>query len=171
MTCSRGSKRSITAGSWVGFLARRICAVARIALLTVVVAAPVNAQTPCSQNCTLKPGQTFSIAFDPPVEGPPSGPSSGYRLYIDNVKIGPDISPTAGTTTIPDQVLTTIGPHHIQVEAFNASGVGPKTPALTVTITQPPPGMPQNLRILVAVTVAENGSIGIKVVGIEPGVP
>jgi hypothetical protein len=132
---------------------------------------PLQTTSPCSANCTIQSGRSFSVLFDASVVDATHGAATGYRLYIDNTKVGPDLAASPGTTTIPNQILTTPGEHTIEVSAFNASGEGAKTPPLKVTITVPLPGTPTNLRILVAFSVAENGSVSVKVVGIEPGVP
>ena len=171
MKCSFGWNRNMGTRSWGSTAARAIWSHGSMAVVLLAILAPsVYAQTvtPCSQNCTIQSGKSFSVAFDAPTSG---GAATGYRLFIDHSQVGPDIAATAGTTTIPNQILTTPGTHTIEVEAFNAGGTGPKTPALQLTITVAPPGAPTNLRILIAVVVAENGTMSLKFLGLEPGVP
>lgn len=130
--------------------------------MLVSVSSPANAQTPCSANCQVDVSKAFSVQFDPPTSG---GAPTGYRIYLDGVKLGADIAAAPGTTTVPGVITNTAGPHNIEVSAFNATGEGP-TAKLVVTAILPLPGPPTNLKILIQVTIAENGSVTWKVVGV-----
>lgn len=150
--------------SWIGTVAVLIFMLVSGSGFAVTLA---GQQQPCSQACTIQAGKTFSVLFDAPAVSADAGPPTGFRLYINDVKVGPDIVASAGTTTIPGQSILTPGTHTIQVTAFNASGESAKTPPLQLTVTVALPGPPTNLRILVAFTVAQDGKVGMKIVGVE----
>jgi hypothetical protein len=132
-------------------------------LLVLLCASAVSAQTTCTANCTVRVGEPFVALFDPPTSG---GQHAGFRLFIDNAKVGNDLPASPGTTTINGVTIATRGAHTLQVSAFNADGET-KTAALSISAVLPPPGAPTNLRIQVAFTVASDGSISVKLLGIE----
>jgi hypothetical protein len=131
----------------------------------VLYALPLSAQTVCPNPCSLTIGQSFSVQADVT-----PGPNlDGFRVYLDNVKQGADLPVTAlqnGVVTIPSLTAPARGTHTIQIASFNADGESRSDP-LTFSVRLPAPAKPGNLRILIAVVVAEDGSFTFKVVGIE----
>jgi hypothetical protein len=84
--------------------------------------------------------------------------TTGYRCFLDGVKVGADLPVPAGTVktiTCAFAALATAGAHTASVSAFNASGEGRLDVAVNVPL--PPPGKPSNPRILVNGTVVQNG--------------
>ena len=86
--------------------------------------------------------QAGTVSFDPPNTG---GAPTGYRLYRDNVLVGPV---TSGQT-VPNLFPANTGTWVIAVEAFNTAGPGPRS-SKTVTLSPPlqPPGAPLNIVIV-----------------------
>jgi len=108
----------------------------RLTLLAVLcaLALPVLAQ------------ESATVLFDPPSSG---GAPTGYRLYRDNVLV---VTVTAGQT-IPN-LAPDANPHTYALEAFNATGPGPR---VTFGPTSPgplPPGPPRNFRLVFDCAVA-----------------
>jgi hypothetical protein len=59
------------------------------------------------------------------VPGVSSGPApTGYRVYVDNAKYGPDLPATARSVVITGQ---SPGNHYVTIRAFNAAGAGPSS--------------------------------------------
>jgi len=134
--------------------------------LLAAMPGPAFTQTVCSQNCPVEVNKGFSVLFDAPGDG---GTPVGYRLYLDGAKVGADIPATPGTVTVAGVLVSTVGTHQLQVSAFNATGEGQKTAALTLIANAPVPGIPSNLRIQLQVTIAQDGTFQIRVVGVESG--
>ena len=133
-----------------------------LGFVLLVLPTPLAAQTPCTTNCTVRVGQSFSLAFDAST----STDVTGYRVYLDTVKVGADIPATPGTTTVPSLSVSVAGSHTIEVSAFNAGGESPRV-GLTFTALPTVPTPPANLRIVVAMTVAQDGSVTLTVLGVE----
>lgn len=74
--------------------------------------------------------QAGTVTFDAPTTG---GAPTGYRLYRDNVLVGPV---TSGQT-IPNLFPANTGTWVIAVESFNTAGPGPRV-TKTVTLGPPP---------------------------------
>jgi len=132
--------------------------------LLLVSGSSVSAQTPCTANCTVTVNKPFQVLFEAPTTG---GAATGFRVYLDGAKLGADIPASAGTVTVNGVLVATAGAHTLEVSAFNAIGEGAKTQPLTLTASQGVPGTPGNLRIQVVFTVAQDGSISVRVVGVE----
>lgn len=143
-----------------------LCALAWI-LVIACLPTPAAAQTPCSSNCVLAVGESFSAVADHD-----GANTVGYRLYIDNVKVGTDVplaSLQAGSVTVAALVAPARGSHTLQISAYNADFESKSDP-FAFTTKLPPPGKPGNLRLLFAVVVADDGSVSFKFVGFD-GVP
>lgn len=139
-----------------------------ILLLAVVFALcatrGAGAQTVCPNPCALSVGQSYSVTADHD-----GANTTGYRLYVDSVKQGGDLLLTAlqsGSVTVSALVASSRGTHTFQFSAFNEDAESKGDP-LSFTIKKPPPNKPTNHRIILAVSVAANGEISVKVVGIE----
>lgn len=74
--------------------------------------------------------QSGTVTFDPPTTG---GVPTGYRLYRDNVLVGPV---TSGQT-VANLFPANTGAWAIAVESFNTAGPGPRV-TKTVTLGPPP---------------------------------
>jgi hypothetical protein len=83
--------------------------------------------------------QDGTITFSPPVTG---GAPTGYRLYRDSTLVGTVSSGQTLTALFPNDV----GVYQIGVEAFNATGAGPRV-TQTVTLGAVVPGPVTNLKI------------------------
>lgn len=142
-----------------------------ISLFVLLVSAPVSAQTVCSQACVLGVGDTFSVAWDAPVGT--GGQVDGYKLYLDG-KILQVVPAVVGTTTftVPSVSVTARGGHVIKVSSYNGPVNTPDNEVfaadLNLTAKLKAPLPPGGLRLLVTVVVAEDGSVVLKVVGVEP---
>lgn len=93
---------------------------------------PVFAQTPCTASCPVTVNQPFTVLFDAPSQPPVV---TGYRLYLDGVKVGTDISTSANPVTVHGVRILTPGPHAVEVSALSGSEEGPKTPPLALMAT------------------------------------
>lgn len=116
-----------------------------LAGLLLLVAFPLAAQ------------QAGTVTFDPPTTG---GAPTGYRLYRDSTLIGPV---TSGQT-IPGLFPANTGTWVISVEAFNATGPGPKV-GKTVTLGPVVPGAVINLTITAPCAVAQPPTCSVVVTG------
>lgn len=115
----------------------RVCVV--LAVLFVLVAGTASAQVPSPTPPTVK------IGFDHDGVN-----TDGYALIVDSVRTV-TVATCAGTgaartCTMPFPAMTP-GTHAVQVEAFNAAGVGISTPLSVVVFVKP--GDPLNVRILI----------------------
>lgn len=85
----------------------------------------------------------------------------GFRLFVDNVKVGTDI-PVAqlvgGTVTTPPVQITTRGAHSIQIASYNEDWEVKSAP-LNITGVKAAPNAPSLPTIIIAATVAENGAL------------
>lgn len=102
-----------------------------IVLFSAVVNGQVPQQVPANAPLTLQ----WDASPDP---------VSGYRCYLDNVKVGTDLPATARTCAFPGQAS---GSHTVAVSAFNTFGESAKT-AVPFTVGGPP-SPPTNLRLIV----------------------
>lgn len=105
-------------------------------------ASPIAAQTcgtTTANACPIRSGQAVTMAFDP---SPATG-VQGYRLYVDNTRVGPDIPATGASVSLPGQPA---GAHAVQLTAFNQFGEGPRSAALNL-LAGDPPGPPSGLRV------------------------
>lgn len=85
--------------------------------------------------------------------------TAGYRVYVDGVKVGPDVTSgaqTAGVVTLPVAAVTARGDHTIQVAAYNADSEAKSDP-VTLRVASATPNKPKNLRIVIVGTVSSNG--------------
>ena len=126
----------------------------------------VQAQTTCAAPCTLTVGQTFTLTATHDGKD-----TTGYRVYLDGTNVGSDVSLTAlssGAVTVASLVAPARGAHNLQLGAFNLDNETKSDP-LPFTTKSPAPSKPGGTQILIAVTVAEDGSLQFKVTGIEPG--
>jgi hypothetical protein len=125
----------------------------------------------CPPNCTISPGASVSVVFDP--TSPRT--ETGYRMYIDNVKVGNDIAVSAGASVTANAIVLPVaaGSHTLKVSAFNPASTPSEvfSDPLSFSIVIPPPsapGKPTNLRIVLVITQAANGTIKVDVVAVEP---
>jgi len=98
-----------------------------LAVVAVLVALPAFSQ------------QAGTVTFGAPTTG---GAPTGYRLYRDNVLVGPV---TSGQT-VANLFPANVGTWAFAVEAFNAAGAGPRL-STTVTLGVPAPGVPVSIVI------------------------
>lgn len=139
-----------------------------ILAVLLALAVPVSAQTPCSVNCVLTAGQSYTAVYDHDGLN-----TTGYRFYIDGTKVGTDIPMSAlqsGSVTVPALVAPTRGTHTVQMGAFNQD-FETKSDPTTFTTVLSAPKKPGNLRLLFTVTLAEDGSIQWKFLGIDTADP
>src|SRR3990167_2149710 len=119
-------------------------------LMTVLSGGAMQAQT------VPNVGQAFTLQFDHDGLN-----TTFYRLSIDGAVVGGDRLKAAVLTgtvgTIPVAGLTA-GTHTLIVSAHNTSASTASAP-LGVTPTLPPPTAPSNLRIVIQVTVAQDGTV------------
>lgn len=105
--------------------------------------------------------------------------TTGYRVYVDGVQVGPDAPVTvlAGgsvSLAVPSGVPAA-GTHTLQAAAFNAAGET-KSAALTFTVTDPPPPPPPSepgvpsIDVTVTVAVRPDGTLHLTAVRVG-GVP
>lgn len=76
--------------------------------------------------------------------------TTGYRLYIDNVKVGADLPLSAlsnGVVTAPAPGVS-VGNHTVELSAFGPAGEGPRSVALPFQGVAPLPSAGSNLRIV-----------------------
>jgi hypothetical protein len=83
--------------------------------------------------------QAGTVSFGAPTTG---GTPSGYRLYRDNVLVGP----VASGQTIANLFPANVGSWAFTVEAFNTTGPGPRA-SVTVSLGPPIPGAPVQIVI------------------------
>lgn len=89
----------------------------------------------------------------------------GYRVYVDNVKVGNDLplaALVAGVVTSVDLPGVARGAHTIQVAAYNEDNEVKSDP-LSFTAKKKAPGKPTNTRIVLVANVASNGSVTFSV--------
>lgn len=159
-----------------------------IVILALMAFAPTYAQTPVTcptadgAPCVLKVGQSYMVSFDHP-----GTDTTGFRVYLrsgsgarellqsqrqewpDDVQIGPDILVAAlqnGSATVTGVAPSAAGSYTLSVSAFNAAGESAKA-SLAFTVEQNVPRVPSNLRITILATIATDGRVEFKVVGIE----
>lgn len=117
-------------------------ACAGLALVSALTVAPAFA-APQPQDVT--------ITITPPVTG---GAPAGYRAYRDGTAIGaPCLAPSTGLCAVSGQPIVSgfpdnVGTYVLGVEAFNATGTGPRLNN-TVTMTPPVPGAIPKITITV----------------------
>lgn len=134
----------------------------------LLAALPASAQTTCSVNCVLTAGVPFTAAATHDGLN-----TTGYRVYIDTVKVGADLPLTAlqsGTVTFGPFVAPARGTHTIQLSAFNPD-IETKGDLFTFTTVLPAPAKPGPLRLIFTVTLAEDGTIKFQFLGIDPSEP
>lgn len=127
--------------------------------------ANVAAQTACPAPCSLTVGQTFSL--NATHDG---ANTTGYRVYLDGVKVGADLplsALTSGSVSVAALVAPARGSHTVQLGAFNPDSETKSDP-LSFTTTLPAPSKSGPVRIVITVTTAEDGSMQFRIVGIEP---
>jgi hypothetical protein len=100
----------------------------------------LTAASASAQTTTVEVNQPFRAVFTHDGVN-----TTGYRVFVDNVQVGPDAPAsalTAGSVSlaVPSGV-SMAGTHTLQAAAFNASGET-KSAALTFTVTDPPPPPP-----------------------------
>jgi hypothetical protein len=134
--------------------------------LVFAASTQVHAQTTCTANCDVTVGQGFTVQWDAPVTSPTAGPLVGYRLYVDGSKVGADILASAGVREVVNVSVATRGAHSLEVRSYNADRET-AAPAIALNAKLAAPGAPTNLRLQIVVTIAENGSVIMKVVGVE----
>lgn len=154
---------------------RSFCRLGLLLSCWLLSAPVVAAQTPCPNPCLIEVGKPLTFDFTPSVVDATHGPATGYRLYVDT--LAPTDLSLATTQTV-SVAVSALGPHTLALSAFNVNTTtqaiqeSGKSPAVTFTLvtpSPPPPGIPSNLRLLIQVTIAENGSFSFKVVGVESG--
>ena len=134
-----------------------------ISLLALLHVLPAQAQTPCASPCVVEVGKAFSVLADHDGVN-----TTGYRLYLDNVKVGADIPMSAlvaGTVTISAGVGPARGSHTVQLAAFNADGET-RGVAFPFTTKLQAPTAPTNQRIIIGVTLRD-GTITLEVLSVE----
>lgn len=129
---------------------------------------PSSAQTVCASPCTLTAGQSYTLQADHDGSN-----TSGYRIYLDGVKVGNDVPVSAlvlanGAITFVNMIAPAAGSHTIQIGAYNTTGES-KSTALAFTTVVPPPAPPTNLRIIITATMAADGTLQFKVTSVESG--
>ena len=108
------------------------------------------------------PNAAFVLAFDH------NGvDTTGYRLFVDNVKVGADLPVSALQAGSASFNVPGVGPgpHSIRVTAFGPGGET-SSAALTFTVPQLPPTAPTNLRITLAVSIAKDGTVKAEVTSV-----
>jgi len=119
----------------------------------------VTAQTACPSPCTVDVGQAFTVTASHGGQN-----TTGYRIYVDGVKVGSDLpfsQLSSGTVTVAALVAPARGTHTIQLAAFNADKETKSDP-FTMISTLPAPPKPGPVQLLLAITVAENGDVTLK---------
>lgn len=131
-----------------------------IAALALATAAPAAAQTVCPTPCSLNVGQVYSLLADHD-----GTDTIGYRVYLDGVKVGADLSMNAlaaGVVTVSSLVAPARGTHTLQMSAFNEDW-DVKSDPLTFTSKKKAPGKPGNARITITAQIV-NGQILVRMV-------
>lgn len=88
--------------------------------------------------------------------------TTGYRYYVDGVKVGADIPLSAlvsGTATFDAPALAR-GPHVLGVTAFNQDSESAPF-ALAVIAKLPAPNAPKNLKQVITITIARDGTMHV----------
>lgn len=130
----------------------------------ITFAAPAAAQTLCPNPCVLTVGQTYSLLADHD-----GVDTTGYRVFVDNVKIGTDLSMNAllsGVATVSGLVAPARGPHAIQLAAFNEDWEVKSDP-FPFTVKKKSPSKPGSSRITVTAQIVD-GKIVFSVEEAEP---
>lgn len=117
------------------------------------------AQTPSE----IEVGKPATITFNHDGQN-----TSGYRVFIDSQQVGQDIPISAlvtGTVTT-STVVATRGTHTVGAQAFNPDRAS-NIVTVPFTAVLPKPTDPVNLKIQIAISVAEDGTVTFKVVKAE----
>ena len=130
-----------------------------LAIILFAFALPAAAQEPVPE---VGAGAAFSIAFEHDAVD-----TTGYRIKIDDVQVGPNVPLTAlqdGTATIEIPGVAA-GTRVLTVEAFGPGGVG--SASLKFFAKPAAPSAPLNLRIII--TADENGVLQFKLENAQSG--
>jgi hypothetical protein len=129
-----------------------------VVTILALFAAPLFAQTAPP---TVTVGQGFKIAADHDGVN-----TAGYRLYVDSAKVGVDIPLTAlaaGTVTVDVPAIATRGAHALQLAAYNADAETKSDPVAFQAVLASP-SKPKNIRLIVILAMAADGSVSFRVV-------
>jgi hypothetical protein len=128
-----------------------------LVLLTVTSA---RAQTPCPNPCVMTVGQVYTLQADHD-----GVDTTGYRVYLDGLKTGADLSMnalTSGVVTVSSLIAPARGAHTIQLAAFNEDNEAKSDP-LSFTTKRKAPGKPGGTRIVITAQLV-NGEIKVQMV-------
>lgn len=133
-----------------------------ILALSLSISRPATAQVVCPNPCTIDVGKSFSFAADHDGVN-----TTGYRVYLDGVKTGPDLLVSALQAGAITVTLTAParGSHALQLAAFNLDQETKSAP-LTLVTRSPAPTAPTNLRITIVAQIARDGSVSFKIVDV-----
>lgn len=133
-------------------------------ILVLIFAPPIKAQSACSANCTLVVGDSFTLQADH------DGVNTiGYRVFVDNAKVGSDVPMTAltsGVVSVSSLIAPARGAHTIQLAAFNEDNEVKSDP-LSFTSKKKAPGKPGAPRVIITASLAQDGSIRFKVTTVD----
>jgi hypothetical protein len=134
-----------------------------LALALVLIGFPAYAQTP-----TVPANTPFTVVADHDGLN-----TTGYRCYIDGVRVGSDLPASArvnGKVTCPMPGQAT-GSHSAIIAALNGASVETRSPSLSFNSVTPPPtppNAPSNLQIILQVAVSPDGTATLTAMRIVP---
>lgn len=136
----------------------------RCAILVLAVLLALSSVAIAQDIQALEVGKTYRLAADH------SGVNvTAFRVYVDGVKVGEDLPAsalTAGVVTTSDLPGLTAGAHSLQLAAVNGDREAKSAP-LAVTVEPKTPDAPTNLRLVLEVIRAADGSLSFKLVEVK----
>jgi hypothetical protein len=119
--------------------------------LLLIAAGNAHGQTP-----TVQVGQTFTLGWDQPLPSVDQPAPTSYRVELNGSQVGTDL--TGGTVrTASMAAIAKCGSNSVRVASI-ASGVLAWSVPFTFNVIGCPPPAPNNLRIIIALVLQDDGT-------------